>query len=613
MRNMKVFVSSTYKDLKEYREAARDAIIGQEQIPIMMEYIIPEGNPPIKECYKKIKESDLFIGIYAYHYGFIHPKAKISITEQEFRYARKKGKRIYCFILHSDKKNEWPDEFKIKEDLPQLKNFRGEILIETYVKFFKYPADLGRLVTEVLSKVPPPELSSQEALKEARKETKNINTTKKLKIIDDLVVENENNRLNDEALKSTTKLIASGFKTYDPSISSKFIYHTKNFLLSNIRINEFVVVANEFTQKIRTKNLFRNKKLFIALILSFLIGLSMSYLSYRYNWFGARSKYLAGKNADPMDVVNWLANEKVKDNIQFDDFSSPGTVRAIAALSFAYELDPDNPRLKSSLEQLIRSSRIITRPQNISPDLLQNNMKILEEIHRQVPYPPLITEADMLKVRWNLIYLQQQMMDSTISDQKLLNEYKDLWKNYNDKIDTVLVQGKIENLSESVKLYENLKTFTDSDTATITQQIIKLQNFVKSHRASPEKTYAKKEMQRIRDLTENYASLTGKDKFITCRGVQNRAPQGRSNKFAPGNIWAWAQVRAPRSESITFKWYAKGELYHSKSYDVQRNLGDGYRIHTAKSYSADFKGKNEVRLYNSQNVLIGRRVFTIGN
>ena len=36
-RDLKVMVSSTFRDLKAEREAARDAILGQEMRPLMME------------------------------------------------------------------------------------------------------------------------------------------------------------------------------------------------------------------------------------------------------------------------------------------------------------------------------------------------------------------------------------------------------------------------------------------------------------------------------------------------------------------------------------------------------------------------------------------------
>jgi len=180
MKSMKVFVSSTSKDLKEYREAARDAIIGHENIPIMMEYIIPEGKPPIKECAKKIKESDLFIGIYAYRYGFMHPKAKISITEQEYEYAVKKKKRIFCFML-PDEKGEYPEKYNKEDDenKPELqKKFRGKILKDNYIKFCKNPDELKYHIAAALDR--PPEADFHEAIKDAQIETEDINAEKKI-------------------------------------------------------------------------------------------------------------------------------------------------------------------------------------------------------------------------------------------------------------------------------------------------------------------------------------------------------------------------------------------------------------------------------------------------
>lgn len=113
-------------------------------------------------------------------------------------------------------------------------------------------------------------------------------------------------------------------------------------------------------------------------------------------------------------------------------------------------------------------------------------------------------------------------------------------------------------------------------------------------------------------MLKEYASIADEDKFFACRSVIDLNPHGRADRFSPGNICAWAQVRAPRNEQVYFKWYANGEHYHTFSVRVDHNLEPGYRVHSAKNYGAEYRGQQEVRLYNSQNQLIGRRVFYVG-
>ena len=169
---MKVFVSSTYEDLKEYRQAVRDAILGLKHQPFMMEHFIPEGDPPNEECLKKVEESDVFVAIYAYRYGSIPPGFKVSVTEQEYWHAVKKKKRIFCFFVHSDV--DWPIQFK--DDIQKLKEFRGRILTDHYVKFFKSPAELRSLVTEALATLLPLEIESvlDRVLEDAREKSESI-------------------------------------------------------------------------------------------------------------------------------------------------------------------------------------------------------------------------------------------------------------------------------------------------------------------------------------------------------------------------------------------------------------------------------------------------------
>jgi hypothetical protein len=62
----KVFVSSTAEDLRPYRAAARDAAIGAELLPKMMEYFVAGGDkPPLPACLDKVFEADVPVVIVA--------------------------------------------------------------------------------------------------------------------------------------------------------------------------------------------------------------------------------------------------------------------------------------------------------------------------------------------------------------------------------------------------------------------------------------------------------------------------------------------------------------------------------------------------------------------
>ena len=123
---MKVFISSTYKDLIEYRAAAIRAVEGTNYQASKMEVFGARSDEPSDACLKEVKESDLFVGIYALRYGFIPEGADISITEMEYLHAKKLGRPIYCFLLDEENQpwlKKWiegePGKSKL-EDLADL-------------------------------------------------------------------------------------------------------------------------------------------------------------------------------------------------------------------------------------------------------------------------------------------------------------------------------------------------------------------------------------------------------------------------------------------------------------------------------------------------------------
>lgn len=99
---MKVFLSSTYDDLVDYRKAAHDAL---EQLGLQVVWMEAFGARPVestKACLDEVEECELFVGIYAYRYGYIPDGEGGSITEEEFNHAQKLGKPVFGFIIKDD-------------------------------------------------------------------------------------------------------------------------------------------------------------------------------------------------------------------------------------------------------------------------------------------------------------------------------------------------------------------------------------------------------------------------------------------------------------------------------------------------------------------------------
>jgi Domain of unknown function (DUF4062) len=83
----KIYLSSTYNDLKACREAVYHALRQMRHDVIAMEDYVATDQRPTEKCLADVAASDLYIGIYAWRYGYIPPKKKPdhkSITELEY-------------------------------------------------------------------------------------------------------------------------------------------------------------------------------------------------------------------------------------------------------------------------------------------------------------------------------------------------------------------------------------------------------------------------------------------------------------------------------------------------------------------------------------------------
>lgn len=105
----KIFISSTSIDLRDYRKAVADACLNAGFHPIRMENFMARSEDATSASLKEVEEADVFIGIYAWRYGYVPEGANRSITEMEFDRARDLEKPIFCFVIDED--FAWPDEF----------------------------------------------------------------------------------------------------------------------------------------------------------------------------------------------------------------------------------------------------------------------------------------------------------------------------------------------------------------------------------------------------------------------------------------------------------------------------------------------------------------------
>lgn len=98
-KKLQVFVSSTYTDLKEERQAAVQAILDAGHIPAGMELFKAGNESQLKTIYRWIDESDVYMLILGGRYGSIEEKSGLSYTELEYRYALNNNIPIFAVVL----------------------------------------------------------------------------------------------------------------------------------------------------------------------------------------------------------------------------------------------------------------------------------------------------------------------------------------------------------------------------------------------------------------------------------------------------------------------------------------------------------------------------------
>lgn len=95
---------------------------------------------------KDLEECELFVGIYAHRYGSIPQGSTTSITEEEYDYAKKLKKPMFCYIV--DENHAWlPSMIECNEPArSKLRIFKAKIKEDLTKDVFSTPDDLASKV-----------------------------------------------------------------------------------------------------------------------------------------------------------------------------------------------------------------------------------------------------------------------------------------------------------------------------------------------------------------------------------------------------------------------------------------------------------------------------------
>lgn len=155
-------MSSTVRDLPVHREKVRDACLRQKVLPSMMELWPAIDADGIKASLDKVDEADLYLGVFAFRYGYIPDGASLSVTEMEYNRAIERNIPRLVFLMHDSHPLTAADVDK-DESAVKLQALKERLKKERSVAFFRSPEDLLALVVDSLSKLPnlPPRDSTE--------------------------------------------------------------------------------------------------------------------------------------------------------------------------------------------------------------------------------------------------------------------------------------------------------------------------------------------------------------------------------------------------------------------------------------------------------------------
>lgn len=144
----RIYVSSTYRDLKEYRARVSDALRKLRHTDVAMEYYVAEAKRPLARCLADVRACDIYLGIFARRYGYVPRGSEWSVTEHEYRQALDAERPILCFLL-DESVTDWPTDPQGAERLDALKR---EITEHYLVATFSTPDNLATEVAVAVTR-----------------------------------------------------------------------------------------------------------------------------------------------------------------------------------------------------------------------------------------------------------------------------------------------------------------------------------------------------------------------------------------------------------------------------------------------------------------------------
>lgn len=153
-KKLQVFISSTFIDMKDERQAAVEAVLQAGHIPAGMELFASGDESQLQTIRRWIDDSDVFMLILGGRYGSIEPKSCKSYVQLEYEYAVEKGKPVFAAIMSEEclgakVKAIGADALEQRHG-PSLEQFRNTVK-QRICRFFEDMKDIKIVVFQSLT------------------------------------------------------------------------------------------------------------------------------------------------------------------------------------------------------------------------------------------------------------------------------------------------------------------------------------------------------------------------------------------------------------------------------------------------------------------------------
>ncbi len=166
-------ISSTALDLPRHRELAHKACLEAGVFPIGMEQLPARDATGIAASLEMVDQADIYIGVYAFRYGWVPDGQDVSITEMEFdravaRKAESKLREIFVFAAHKKHAFTADDIEADKVAQEKLRKFKARAAEGRMRKEFESAEELHRLVLHALNEFKSRQQRTVDAATDAR-------------------------------------------------------------------------------------------------------------------------------------------------------------------------------------------------------------------------------------------------------------------------------------------------------------------------------------------------------------------------------------------------------------------------------------------------------------